>query len=99
MNKDLHATRRMTHSAYVVQAILADMRDPTSELHASLIPVLADALRQQGPTAKIVKKRRRPLEANDLRLWRARLVGTVTKAQHLSLGDASVYVKTHALAY
>jgi hypothetical protein len=89
----------MTHSAYVVQAILADMRDPRSELRAALIPALADALRQQGPTTKIVKKRRRPLEANDLRLRRARLVGTVIKAQHLSVGDASVYVKTQALAY
>ena len=84
---------------YALQALLAAMRDPTSELRAAMAPAIADALRQQGQPTNVAKKRRRPLDAQDTRLRRARLVGSVMRAQHLSLGDASIYVKANALPY
>jgi hypothetical protein len=85
---------------YTVQKLLAALRDPASELREALGPVIADAMRQQGlPAQKHAKKRRRPLDAQDVRLRKARLVGSVMREQHLSLGDASVFVKTHGLAY
>jgi hypothetical protein len=84
---------------YTLQLLLAAIRDPASELREALAPAIriAEAMRQQMPIK--VKQRRRPLDAQDARLRRARLVGSVMRAQRLSLGDASIYVKTHALPY
>ncbi len=82
---------------YTLQLLLAAIRDPASELREALAPAIAEAMRQQKPIK--VKLRSRPLDAQDARLRRARLVGSVVRAQSLSLGDASIYVKTHALPY